>query len=247
MKVNIENASAMRDPAMKPWLLDELVRNLKEMRDRSNAGDMQAAVTEFFEVFRFNDGVGVAALAAQPGSVGEPVLLPEAVGHAADALTHIIAAAQSAKVALDAGLPNGQPVHPASARLTWPLSTAMMAEEKLRKLLAAAPTEAKPAQQDKPHRWTTGTWTLTSPDGKTWQADSPLKCVSAEQRARIPADVALARIYAASAEPAQQDAVDAALTEEQANDIILGLKHCKTLETARAHLRAAISAKKGQP
>ena len=89
-----------------------------------------------------------AALAAQPGSVGEPVLLPEAVGHAADALTHIIAAAQSAKVALDAGLPNGQPVHPASARLTWPLSTAMMAEEKLRKLLAAAPTEAKPAQTD---------------------------------------------------------------------------------------------------
>lgn len=90
--------------------------------------------------------VGRAALAAHPGSVGEPVLLPEAVGHAADALTHIIAAAQSAKVALDAGLPNGQPVHPASARLTWPLSTAMMAEEKLRKLLAAAPTEAKPAQ-----------------------------------------------------------------------------------------------------
>lgn len=73
MKVNIENASAIRDPSMKPWLLDELVRNLKEMRDRSNAGDMQAAVTEFFEVFRFNDGVGVAALAAQPGSVWQPV------------------------------------------------------------------------------------------------------------------------------------------------------------------------------
>lgn len=55
MRVNIENAAAMRDPAMKPWLLDELVRNLKELRDRSNAGDMEAAVTEFFEVFRFND------------------------------------------------------------------------------------------------------------------------------------------------------------------------------------------------
>jgi hypothetical protein len=55
MKVNIVNAAAQRDPSMKPWLLDELVRNLKEMRDRSNTGDMQAAVTEFFNVFVFND------------------------------------------------------------------------------------------------------------------------------------------------------------------------------------------------
>ena len=55
MRVNIENAAAQHDPSMKPWLLDELVRNLKELRDRSNAGDMEAAVTEFFEVFRFND------------------------------------------------------------------------------------------------------------------------------------------------------------------------------------------------
>ena len=55
MRVNIENAASSRDASLTPWLLDELVRNLKEMRDRSNAGDMQAAVTEFFEVFRFND------------------------------------------------------------------------------------------------------------------------------------------------------------------------------------------------
>jgi hypothetical protein len=39
-----------------------------------------------------------------------------------------------------------------------------------------------------------GTWTLTAPDGRTWQADSPLKCVSAELRERVPADIALARI-----------------------------------------------------
>lgn len=55
MRVNIENAAANCDPESKPWLLDELVRNLKEMRDRSNAGDMASAVAEFFEVFRFND------------------------------------------------------------------------------------------------------------------------------------------------------------------------------------------------
>lgn len=55
MKLNIENASHSDDEGVISWVLDELVRNLKELRDRSNAGDMEAAVTEFFEVFRFND------------------------------------------------------------------------------------------------------------------------------------------------------------------------------------------------
>lgn len=39
-----------------------------------------------------------------------------------------------------------------------------------------------------------GTWTLTAPDGRTWQADSPLKCCSLEQRGRVPASVAMARL-----------------------------------------------------
>ena len=39
-----------------------------------------------------------------------------------------------------------------------------------------------------------GTWVLTSPDGKTWREDTPLKCVWAEQNDRIPPEVALARI-----------------------------------------------------
>ena len=42
-----------------------------------------------------------------------------------------------------------------------------------------------------------GTWTLTAPDGRTWQADSPLRCVSAEMLERVPASVAVARIWAA--------------------------------------------------
>ena len=42
-----------------------------------------------------------------------------------------------------------------------------------------------------------GTWTLTAPDGRTWQSDSPLGCVRAEQRERVPDEVALARIWAA--------------------------------------------------
>lgn len=39
-----------------------------------------------------------------------------------------------------------------------------------------------------------GTWTLTAPDGRTWQADSPLKCCGLEQRERVPASVAMARL-----------------------------------------------------
>lgn len=46
-----------------------------------------------------------------------------------------------------------------------------------------------------------GTWTLTAPDGRQWQAESPMRCVSVEQRGRVPADVALARVLAAASEP----------------------------------------------
>ena len=46
-----------------------------------------------------------------------------------------------------------------------------------------------------------GTWTLTAPDGRTWQADSPLRCVSVEQRERVPANVAMARVVAMANEP----------------------------------------------
>jgi len=42
-----------------------------------------------------------------------------------------------------------------------------------------------------------GTWKLTAPDGRTWEGDSPLKACGAEQRERVPAQVALQRIYAA--------------------------------------------------
>lgn len=46
-----------------------------------------------------------------------------------------------------------------------------------------------------------GTWTLTSPDGRQWQAESPLHCCRAEQRERVPAEVALARILSMVNEP----------------------------------------------
>lgn len=45
----------------------------------------------------------------------------------------------------------------------------------------------------------TGTWTLIAPDGRQWQASSPLKLCKAEMDERVPADIALARIMLAAA------------------------------------------------
>ena len=54
MRVNIENCNNTGDPSAKEWVLGELVRNLKELRDRTDAGDMKA-LDEFFGLFVFND------------------------------------------------------------------------------------------------------------------------------------------------------------------------------------------------
>lgn len=42
-----------------------------------------------------------------------------------------------------------------------------------------------------------GTWILFAPDGRKWEADSPLKVVGLEQRERVPPEVAVDRIFAA--------------------------------------------------
>ena len=53
MRVNIENAAAQASKkAPEKWILEELVRNLKELRDRP---DSLVAMGEFFDVFVFND------------------------------------------------------------------------------------------------------------------------------------------------------------------------------------------------
>lgn len=41
-----------------------------------------------------------------------------------------------------------------------------------------------------------GTWKLVRPDGQTYHADSPLRCVSLEMSERVPPDVQLARVMA---------------------------------------------------
>lgn len=42
-----------------------------------------------------------------------------------------------------------------------------------------------------------GTWILTAPDGTQFKAESPLKCCRKEQETRVPAQVALDRLFAA--------------------------------------------------
>lgn len=66
-----------------------------------------------------------------------------------------------------------------------PLLSERQRENEARDRLADTPT---PKAQE-------GEWTLTAPDGRTWKADSPLKCCAKELRERVPADVSLARIF----------------------------------------------------
>ena len=54
MKINIENCVRYADEITRIWLLDELVRNLRELRDRTDADDA-TAISEFFDVFVFDD------------------------------------------------------------------------------------------------------------------------------------------------------------------------------------------------
>ena len=42
-----------------------------------------------------------------------------------------------------------------------------------------------------------GTWTLIAPDGRTWRAESPLRCVGLEHRERVPPEISLKRIWTA--------------------------------------------------
>ena len=66
MRINIENCARVGNRSEKAWCLDELVRNLKELRDRTDAGDM-AALDEFFGVFVFDDDAKRQARIAAKG------------------------------------------------------------------------------------------------------------------------------------------------------------------------------------
>ena len=54
MRLNIENAISFGKKGDLKWVLEELVRNLKELKERTDKGDM-AAIDEFFDIFVFNE------------------------------------------------------------------------------------------------------------------------------------------------------------------------------------------------
>lgn len=50
-----------------------------------------------------------------------------------------------------------------------------------------------------------GTWTLIAPDGRKWEGDSPLRLAAAEQRERVPDQVAVQRVLDAASALRDED------------------------------------------
>lgn len=51
-----------------------------------------------------------------------------------------------------------------------------------------------PTAEQNPYPPQAGTWTLTAPDGRTWQGKTPLDCARQENAERVPATVRLQRL-----------------------------------------------------
>jgi hypothetical protein len=53
--MNLENCLRNELPQRLTWLSEQLVRHLKELRDRARKGEGLAALHEFFDLYRFDD------------------------------------------------------------------------------------------------------------------------------------------------------------------------------------------------
>lgn len=69
----------------------------------------------------------------------------EVLAAAKSALGQLIEAGKAVKAALDANIPDGDPVHPESRRLTWPISSGLLALDAVDAALATQP--AQPSAQ----------------------------------------------------------------------------------------------------
>jgi len=85
---------------------------------------------------------------------------------------------------------------------------ALLAEQAQEPKAEDAPSEAELLADTPTPKPQEGLWTLTAPDGRTYQADSPLRCCGLEQRERVPADVAMARIFRSASEPDDSELLD---------------------------------------
>ena len=92
-----------------------------------------------------------------------------------------------------------------------------------------------------------GVWVLTAPDGRTWTDDSPMECVQAEMRSRVPPQVALARIRRSLQDeypdPQEQDAARYRLLLDGPHNFsvfVCGEDGCADDSISNAELTAAL-------
>lgn len=55
MRMNLENCLRNELPPNLTWLREQLIRHLKEVRDRARKDQMAAVLHEFFNLYRFDD------------------------------------------------------------------------------------------------------------------------------------------------------------------------------------------------
>ena len=126
---------------------------------------------------------------------------------AADEIVSLRAAiaTQAAQQPKDLGVPaspSGSSLQPpSSASAAIPDAAGEVQSIKLKSPMWDMPSEELRKIADREHsKPEPGAWLLQSPSGRQFTADSPMRCLLAEQRTRVPADVALARIILGSRE-----------------------------------------------
>lgn len=72
----------------------------------------------------------------------------EVLAAAKSALGQLIEAGKAVKAALDANIPDGDPVHPESRRLTWPISSGLLALDAVDAALATQPAQPSCLKED---------------------------------------------------------------------------------------------------
>jgi hypothetical protein len=181
----------------------------------------------------------------------------EALAAARSALGQLIEAGKAVKAALDAAIPDGEPVHPESRRLTWPISSGLLALDAVDAALATQPA-AQPSAQgeavlDRESTW----WSLAM--GAAASLEDAANCMRDEDAERAALGAAAhvrkqcAMLTSAPAAPAQFVAHELSPSKERAalaSVVFQGLTHDERLvpsEALRASLLGAKLLLRGEP